>query len=47
VLFANKNVIVNSRIKLSCYEQKDNTDNERDKKAEGHINGGRKADDKG
>ena len=30
LLFANKNIMINSRIKLSGYEQKDNTDNERD-----------------
>jgi hypothetical protein len=34
VLFANKNVMVNSRIKLSGYEQEDHTDNERDQKVE-------------
>ena len=39
LLFANKNVMVNSRIKLSGYEKEDSTDNERDKETKGPYAG--------
>jgi len=43
MLFANKNVIVNSRIKLSGYGKQDNTDNEGNPKVEGNVNAGRES----